>query len=143
LFIVFLGITQATFTYTEIRDGFPSEDEIAAYDYIRGLEEGRVFAKIYMAEKTEYYTGKDTFISRDFTGVQDSNSYYTDYLNIINSLSSIQALRILQDNNIDLLVFKEDDLPFFLSEEVIERRCFEETKFGNVNVYKVICQVRT
>jgi len=141
LFIVFLGITQTVFMFSEIRDGFPSEDEIGAYEYIKGLEENKIFTRIAMAEKAEYYTGKDVFINRDFTGIQDSNSYHNDYLNIVNALSSIQALSLMEDNNIDILIFNEGNMPFFLSEEVIEIRCFEETIFNNVRVYRVICEV--
>jgi uncharacterized membrane protein len=139
--IVASGIAQAMIAINEIRHSQPSFDEMQVYEHIAMSDGTIIFTMLQYSEKAEYHTGKSAFIRRDFTGVDESDIYYNDYTGLIGTRSSVEAIRLVRENGIDFLMFRSDDIPFYLREEVIERRCFVRNDFGDYRVYDVICGV--
>ena len=137
------GITQSIIAINDVKNNFASDDELRAYDYISNLQHERIFTTMDKATRTAYYTGKNVFINDDFRGIYDSNYYYNKYVQLLNSRSTVEALMVLREENIGILLFREDDIPFYLQEDVIDYRCFTHTIFGDIHVYEVICEVRS
>jgi hypothetical protein len=142
IIIAVSGLTQGLIGYNNIKSNSASEDELLAFQFVSNLAHKNIFVPLELTSRTEYYTKKNVFIKGDFTGVYDSNIYYDKYSQLMNTRSSVEALRLLNENDIGIMIFYSNELPFYLNEEVIEKTCFTRYNFNSLSVFEVDCKVR-
>ncbi len=142
-FLLFFNILQSFYDFEHYKAQFYVDtDKLEVYNMILkynssfGFEDDynsffRVFSPLEDSFKTEYFSGKDSFVTYEFNYVDTPNLFYNYYNIILNSKSNVEVISLLKKYNVRFLIFYNK--PFYLNDNVIEKDCFKKIYENNNN----------
>lgn len=115
----------------------PSKEEIEAMQFLRGNtpKESIIFAQKEYGNIINYY-GRKNIVDNNIIGTHNLNSRTTDVNKVLNGISEVEALKILNKYKSNYLLCTKK--PKFISKE--NEECFKPVfANGKFKIYKILC----